>query len=351
MQKPHNKSDNKLSAVEDGEGGIILNGLSYINCETDEEALELLMLGNMNRQTANTTMNHISSRSHCIFTILINRTDSTHSTITSKMHFVDLAGSERTFKKNVSNEDSIISDSKYINLSLTFLEQVIVSIQNNSSHIPYRNSLLTSIMRDSLGGNCITSIIANVSVDESNFDETVTTLRFAQRCSQIQNNVRQCPPKIDYKAEYERLVNENEKFKECNKIVPALSSLDIKIKLQCYLKEAGCEIPFESISELKEACRIMKDLLNDKASLISNPPKTEDVNSVSEKKCNCIFRKGSVSPSLKRVLGKKSDSVASLSSSMSEVSNTYNLEDSSRLRKILGGDDVKTYKVKFKDVN
>ena len=127
-------------------------------------------------------MNDSSSRSHCIFTIAIERKSLTDgSYYASKLHLVDLAGSERVQKTQV--EGTMLEEAKQINLSLTYLEQVIIALhekrKNSKKHIPYRNSLMTTILRDSLGGNCKTVMIANLSSDIENYDESITTSRFA----------------------------------------------------------------------------------------------------------------------------------------------------------------------------
>ena len=88
---------------------------------------------------------------------------------------MDLAGSERIGKTGVKG--SQLTEAKYINLSLHYLEQVIISLSEKRGHIPYRNSLMTSVLRDSLGGNCMTSMVATCSVEMSNVDESISTCR------------------------------------------------------------------------------------------------------------------------------------------------------------------------------
>jgi len=97
---------------------------------------------------AETPMNQASTRSHCIFTIHVTTKDPTTATIRrSKLHLVDLAGSERVSKTGVTG--TLLSEAKYINVSLHFLEQVIIALSEKSrSHIPYRNSMMTSVLRD-----------------------------------------------------------------------------------------------------------------------------------------------------------------------------------------------------------
>ncbi|CAI7935378.1 kinesin KIF6 [Podarcis lilfordi] len=137
--------------------------------------------------SARTPMNQASTRSHCIFTIHISSKEPGSATIRrSKLHLVDLAGSERVAKTGVGGQ--LLTEAKYINLSLHYLEQVIIALsEKNRSHIPYRNSMMTSVLRDSLGGNCMTTMIATLSIDKRNIDESISTCRFAQRVALIKN--------------------------------------------------------------------------------------------------------------------------------------------------------------------
>ena len=141
-------------------------------------------------------MNQASSRSHCIFTLAIEgRNHLTDVITTSKLHLVDLAGSERVYKSNVGDKAaaSMRTEARYINRSLSYLEQVIIALHDqtkgNRTHVPYRNSMMTSILRDSLGGNCRTVMIANLSTDISNEEETISTARFALRCQKLVNQL------------------------------------------------------------------------------------------------------------------------------------------------------------------
>ncbi|KAG5265447.1 hypothetical protein AALO_G00242590 [Alosa alosa] len=177
----------KVTILEDTEQNIHLKNLSLLQSDNEEEALNLLFLGDTNRMIAETPMNQASTRSHCIFTIhLCSREPGSATVRRSKLHLVDLAGSERVGKTGVGGQQ--LTEAKYINLSLHYLEQVIIALsEKNRSHIPYRNSMMTSVLRDSLGGNCMTTMIATVSVDTRNLDESISTCRFAQRVAQIKN--------------------------------------------------------------------------------------------------------------------------------------------------------------------
>ncbi|XP_077138136.1 kinesin-like protein KIF6 isoform X2 [Ranitomeya variabilis] len=177
----------KVTIMEDPDQNIHLKNLSMQQATTEEEALNLLFLGDTNRMIAETPMNQASTRSHCIFTIHISSKEPGSATVRrSKLHLVDLAGSERVAKSGVGGQ--LLTEAKYINLSLHYLEQVIIALaEKNRSHIPYRNSMMTSVLRDSLGGNCMTTMIATLSLDKRNIDESISTCRFAQRVALIKN--------------------------------------------------------------------------------------------------------------------------------------------------------------------
>ncbi|KAJ7369834.1 Kinesin- protein 6 [Desmophyllum pertusum] len=204
----------KVNLFEDSDNNVHLKNLSLHQASNEEEALNLLFLGDTNRMIAETPMNQASTRSHCIFTIHISSRDPGSATIRrAKLHLVDLAGSERVGKTNVGG--TLLTEAKYINLSLHYLEQVIVALSEKSrSHIPYRNSMMTSVLRDSLGGNCMTTMIATCSLEKKNLDESISTCRFAQRVAMIKNDVllnEEIDPKLliaQLKAEVQRLKDE-----------------------------------------------------------------------------------------------------------------------------------------------
>ncbi|XP_061480889.1 kinesin-like protein KIF6 isoform X3 [Rhineura floridana] len=177
----------KVTIMEDPDQNIHLKHLSLQQATSEEEALNLLFLGDTNRMIAETPMNQASTRSHCIFTIHILSKEPGSATVRrSKLHLVDLAGSERVAKTGVGGQ--LLTEAKYINLSLHYLEQVIIALsEKNRSHIPYRNSMMTSVLRDSLGGNCMTTMIATLSIEKRNIDESISTCRFAQRVALIKN--------------------------------------------------------------------------------------------------------------------------------------------------------------------
>lgn len=159
-----------------------------------------------------TPMNLASSRSHCIFTISIDaRRPDSEVVRRSKLHLVDLAGSERVKKTGI--EGKVLSEAKYINLSLHFLEQVIVALQEKQKFIPYRNSMMTSVLRDSLGGNCRTVMVATLAPEEEQLDETISSCRFAQRVAHISNRL-EVNEEVDPKRLIARLKAQLRELKE-----------------------------------------------------------------------------------------------------------------------------------------
>jgi len=180
----------KVVILEDENGNMHLKGLSMNLAASEEEALNLLFVGDTNRAMSETVMNANSSRSHCIFTVSVESRRAGSDIIRrSKLNLVDLAGSERTHKTGATGQ--LLRESKYINSSLHFLEVCIMALgdvqHGTRSHVPYRNSVMTSVLRDSLGGNCKTSMIATLSAEKPQTEETISTAKFAQRVALVHN--------------------------------------------------------------------------------------------------------------------------------------------------------------------
>jgi len=176
------KNPTKCEIKEDPQKGIFVKGLSDVVVETESDMNKLLDKGFANRTVAATQMNAESSRSHSIFTIVVEMSSVDKDTgkdllKAGKLNLVDLAGSERQ-KKTGASGDRLKEGSK-INLSLSALGNVISALsEGKTGHIPYRDSKLTRLLQDSLGGNTKTLMIAAISPASSNFDETLSTLRF-----------------------------------------------------------------------------------------------------------------------------------------------------------------------------
>ncbi|XP_021567063.1 kinesin-like protein KIF21A isoform X4 [Carlito syrichta] len=206
-----NKKSN-IRIHEDSTGGIYTVGVTTRTVNTESEMMQCLKLGALSRTTASTQMNVQSSRSHAIFTIHVcqtrvcpqidadNGTDNKmisessemneFETLTAKFHFVDLAGSERLKRTGATGERA--KEGISINCGLLALGNVISALGDKSkraTHVPYRDSKLTRLLQDSLGGNSQTIMIACVSPSDRDFMETLNTLKYANRARNIKNKV------------------------------------------------------------------------------------------------------------------------------------------------------------------
>lgn len=178
-----------LAIVEDARGNIQVKGLTMMHAATEEEALHIFFQGDTNRHVAEHALNKASTRSHCVFTIYVesrSRVESSEKVTFSKLNLVDLAGSERV--KKTGTDGLMLKEATYINKSLSFLEQVVVALgDKHRDHVPYRQSKLTHMLKDSLGGNCKTTMIANVWPEANKIEETASTLHFATRMMRVSN--------------------------------------------------------------------------------------------------------------------------------------------------------------------
>ncbi|KAM6094561.1 kinesin-like protein KIF21A isoform 3-T3 [Chlamydotis macqueenii] len=206
-----NKKSN-IKIHEDSAGGIYTVGVTTRTVNGESEMMQCLKLGALSRTTASTQMNVQSSRSHAIFTIHLcqtrvcpafnadNATDNRiisessemneYETLTAKFHFVDLAGSERLKRTGATGERA--KEGISINCGLLALGNVISALGDKSkkaTHVPYRDSKLTRLLQDSLGGNSQTLMIACVSPSDRDFMETLNTLKYANRARNIKNKV------------------------------------------------------------------------------------------------------------------------------------------------------------------
>ncbi|KAK1281392.1 Kinesin-like protein KIN12B [Acorus gramineus] len=188
-------SSTNLQLREDLKKGVYVENLMEHEVATVKDVLEILIRGTANRKIAATHMNSESSRSHSVFTCVIEsqwEKDSMTHLRYGRLNLVDLAGSER--QKSSGAEGERLKEAANINKSLSTLGLVIMTLvdvaHGKQRHIPYRDSRLTFLLQDSLGGNSKTTIIANVSPSICSANETLSTLKFAQRAKLIQNNAK-----------------------------------------------------------------------------------------------------------------------------------------------------------------
>jgi kinesin family protein C2/C3 len=167
------------------EVGVVVQPQKLTPVKSVEEVEMLLSSAYVNRSVAGTDCNQHSSRSHCLLTIhVVSENVAAKAKLTAKLHLIDLAGSERV--KNSGVEGMRFKEATHINTSLTHLKSVIQALaQKNDGHVPFRNSALTSLLQDSLGGNCKCLMFANVSVLAGNVPETICTLKYASEARKV----------------------------------------------------------------------------------------------------------------------------------------------------------------------
>ncbi|KAK1161211.1 kinesin-like protein KIF3A isoform X2 [Acipenser oxyrinchus oxyrinchus] len=183
----------RLEVKERPDVGVYIKDLSGYVVNNADDMDRIMTLGHKNRSVGATNMNEHSSRSHAIFTITIECSekgvDGDQHVRMGKLHLVDLAGSERQGKTGSTGQR--LKEATKINLSLSTLGNVISAlVDGKSTHVPYRNSKLTRLLQDSLGGNSKTMMCANIGPADYNYDETISTLRYANRAKNIKNKAR-----------------------------------------------------------------------------------------------------------------------------------------------------------------
>ncbi|KAI1086067.1 kinesin-domain-containing protein [Rostrohypoxylon terebratum] len=199
----------KLKIFDDnsrkGHATTVVQGMQESHIKNASEGIKLLQDGSLKRQVAATKCNDLSSRSHTVFTITacVKQTgeDGEEYVSAGKLNLVDLAGSENIQRSGAENKRA--AEAGLINKSLLTLGRVINALVDRSSHIPYRESKLTRLLQDSLGGRTKTCIIATISPAKSNLEETISTLDYAFRAKNIRNK-----PQVNQRINKETLLRE-----------------------------------------------------------------------------------------------------------------------------------------------
>ncbi|XP_010253301.1 PREDICTED: kinesin-like protein KIN-5B isoform X2 [Nelumbo nucifera] len=297
----HNKSvedkqKKPISLMEDGKGAVFVRGLEEEIVYSASEIYNLLEQGSARRRSADTLLNKHSSRSHSVFSITIHVKEATvgdeELIKCGKLNLVDLAGSENISRSGAREVRA--REAGEINKSLLTLGRVINALVEHSAHVPYRDSKLTRLLRDSLGGKTKTCIIATISPSAHCLEETLSTLDYAYRAKSIKNkpeankkmskavllkdlyleierikqDVRAAREKNGVYIPHERFSQDEANKKAMNEKIEQLEiDLDLKGKevdtfRELYLSEQEQKLDLES--ELKE-CR--KDLENNKKAL------------------------------------------------------------------------------------
>ena len=217
LLKPNNPNRN-LNIREDKKKGLYVEHLSEWAVRVPSDIYSLLEKGASCREVSNTNMNDVSSRSHAVFMITVEQLISDleingrQITKIGRLNLVDLAGSERTRITGATGKQ--LEESKKINKSLSALGNVINALTDSKErkHIPYRDSKLTRLLENSLGGNCKTTMIATISPAQCSFNESLSTLNFAKRAKNIKNRPI-VNEDIDHNALIHQYENELKKIK------------------------------------------------------------------------------------------------------------------------------------------
>ncbi len=243
--------------------GPYVQGLTKHAVGNYRDIQKLMNVGLANRTVAETQMNKISSRSHCIFTLYMNQYQNDGAVTASKINLIDLAGSERVNKTGVVGQR--MEELKKINKSLSALGDVISALADHAKFVPYNNSVLTTLLSESLGGNSKTIMVTAISPADDNFDESLSTLRYAERVKKIKQTAKK--NEGDSKATVEReLRAQIEKLKSKLELRSS-GNKDHVNQLQGYLENSRVELRRvkmehkEKVSEMRDTYKKMKEHL------------------------------------------------------------------------------------------
>ena len=261
--------------VVDRDGQTVVKHLTQRVASNESEALAFFFEGEANRAVSDHVLNKTSSRSHCVFTLHVEcraTGDGDDRTTVSKLHLVDLAGSERVKKTEVTGQQ--LKEANFINKSLTFLEQTVNALSRGDAHVAFRQSKLTSVLRDALGGNCKTVMIACAWPDDAHSEETISTCRFASRVMTLQTRavVNESKDPRVLLRKYERQVAElRRELAMANTLAERApvnygpmgeverQELDEKVRGYLEAENASADgVPTESLRQIREAFRLFK---------------------------------------------------------------------------------------------
>jgi len=234
----------KLRIFDDAsrKGSVVVSNLTELCIREKEQVYEILQRGSNKRRTAATNMNEFSSRSHSVFSVTVHTKDTTQNNMESeelvkigKLNLVDLAGSENIGRSGAV--DKRAREAGNINTSLLTLGRCITALVDKAPHVPYRESKLTRLLQDSLGGTTKTSIIATISPGQNNLEESLSTLDYAFRSKSIHNR-----PKVNQKLTKKALIQEYDK--EINRL---------RRDLEAAREKSGVYLPHDKYEEMVQS--------------------------------------------------------------------------------------------------
>ncbi|CAI8603740.1 unnamed protein product [Vicia faba] len=178
-------SNKRLEIRSNSQRGLSVPDASLVQVSSTNDVIELMNLGHKNRAVGATALNDRSSRSHSCLTVHVQGRDLTSGAVLRGcMHLVDLAGSERVDKSEATGDR--LKEAQHINKSLSALGDVVASLAQKNQHVPYRNSKLTQLLQDSLGGQAKTLMFVHISPEANAIGETISTLKFAERVATVE---------------------------------------------------------------------------------------------------------------------------------------------------------------------
>ena len=287
-----------LNVRENKDKEIYIEDLSEHYVSTEEDVMELIRIGSENRTTNRTNMNEISSRSHSLVVMTIHQKNiKTLEAKSGKLYLVDLAGSEKISK--TGSTGITLEEAKIINKSLSTLGMVINALTDGkSTHIPYRESKLTRVLQESLGGNSKTCLIITCSPSQYNESETLSTLRFGTRAKKMKNK-----PKINKEVTVQELKLKVEKLEKllviCNARITQLTD---------FINKNGLVVPETKDNLIVDNFNNNNEKIENDNNLISENVLINDNNDLNEieKKYSGILEK------MNELEGEKSDIVSKL---------------------------------------
>eukprot|EP00484_Ammonia_sp_Unknown_P030350 CAMPEP_0197036352 /NCGR_PEP_ID=MMETSP1384-20130603/13886_1 /TAXON_ID=29189 /ORGANISM="Ammonia sp." /LENGTH=772 /DNA_ID=CAMNT_0042466525 /DNA_START=81 /DNA_END=2399 /DNA_ORIENTATION=+ len=319
-----NGAELKIREKTTGARGVYIENVHAPFVASPEEVFDHLTNGHVNRSVASTRMNEHSSRSHAVFMLQLEaRNTETGSSKASKLMLVDLAGSEKVRKTNATGQT--LKEAQQINKSLMVLGLVINSLVENKKHVPYRDSKLTRLLSDALGGNSKTMLIVTASPSKYNVEETLSTLRFGQRAKSIKNEA-----KINQElsvAEYQKLLEKARKREEM------LRSQIRSLQTQNDALIALCKENNIDISKAMHGANHASKSSNSTQALLTLVPKAavNDANSAEHiKQIEVLQSKldavNDEKMALEELVKKSKDDVTAINDELNDVQRLYNAE-------------------------